>query len=277
MSETLRAHLPIGLEGRLFLPFIVRISAQIRMIKVLSESSPDLSEYLGNFFLNLFYKMAEYDSTINYVSLHLEWIQANKNFKPKGGLDSVVNGKPHYETYYDQQAAIYRDLKDPNHFAWICLRDDVRWKSGARKDVNDQVNLMFGITKKENFPEFFVTFNFANDLFDSQKVLKDVALFLKLSWIQSCYGVFEYHTETGGHPHLMMIIAVNKNSNKVKDKMLESRLAKYCRGANFIDVKRAKEFHHDYVQLQKALPKSEFLEKDVLWRIEQNLPHEIVK
>lgn len=221
--------------------------------------------------------MAEYDPSTNYVKLHLEWIRANPRFKPKNGLDAPVNGKPHYETYYDQMAGMYRELTAPNVWAHMALRDDVKWKSGARQDINDQVNQMFGITKKEEFFKFFVTFNFAEDLFKPDKVLADVNAYIKKSWIKSVHGAFEYWTENGHHPHFMMVIAVDKYKNKMLDKMKESSLAKYCKNKEAIDVKKAKPCHEDYVSLDKDPKKSEYLEKDILWRIDNNLPSEIKK
>lgn len=223
--------------------------------------------------------MAEvvYDPDIDFVKLHLQWIQENQSFKPKGGLYSIINGKPHYETYYDQMSAMYRELTYPNKYAFVCLQDDVKWKNRDSTEITRHVNEYFGITKKVEYPAFFVTFNFDEKKFVASKVLKDLGVFLQLSWIETCQGMFEYYTEKGCHPHLHMVITVNKYSNKVKDKMFESRLAKYCAATNFIDVKRSKDYHNDYVLLSKASSKQEFMEKDEMWRIENNLPHEIKK
>lgn len=221
--------------------------------------------------------MSEYISDTNYVRLHLDWIQANKSFKPKGGLDTVVNGKPYYSSYYDQMSAMYKTLKNPNKYAYLALGDDVKFQSGGSRDINKLVKEMYGIVPKEDLPAFFITFNFDKKRFNSEKILSDLAKFLQLSWIKTCHAVFENYTENGEHPHLMMFVTVTKNQNKMLDKMKESRLAKYCAGLNFIDVKRGKDYHQDYLLLEKTESKRECLEKDVIWRIENNLPHEIKK
>jgi len=223
--------------------------------------------------------MAEYDASINYVRLHLDWIHANKTFKPKVGLDAVpcCGSIQKFDTYYDQQEHYYRELKDPNRWAWMCLRDDVKWKNGAREDINQQVNIMFGITNAVEYPKFFVTFNFDKNKFDSSKVLVDLGKLMIKDWIKTLHGAFENYTEKGEHPHLMLVISVDKYKNKIREKMITSPLAKYCGGANFIDIKRAQSYHNDYVSLDKDPKKQDYLDKDVLWRVEQNLPHQILK
>jgi len=220
-----------------------------------------------------------YDPSENYVKLHLEWIRANDKFKPKGGLDKVINGLPAFSSYYEQMVHYYHNSAPEyrNKVAMYWLRDDVKWKAGGPKDINKLVNEMFGITKKEEYPAFFVTFNFDESKFKPKEVLNDLGKFMSLSWIHSVQGAFEYYTEHGHHPHLMMVITITNKPNKTKERMLESRLAKYCGGSNFIEVKRAKDYHNDYVLLSKTKSKQEYLEKDELWRIENNLPHEIKK
>ncbi len=214
--------------------------------------------------------MEKFDETKNYKAIHLEWIKANKGFRPQRGVMSM------YGSYLEEMTDMYNETIKQNRTAYVYLRDDYNWKKSSRS-INDEVALMFGDKPADTNPKFFITFNFSEDLFNSEKVLKDLAKFMSKDWIKSLAGAFEYHTETGGHPHLMMVISVDKYKNKMLDKMKESILAKYCKDLAKIDVKRWQPFHDDYVAFDKDPKKKEYLEKDVLWRIEQNLPHSIKK
>lgn len=214
--------------------------------------------------------MEQFDETKNYKSIHLEWIKANRGFRPQRGI------MPMYNTYLDEMTEMYNETIKANKTAYVYLRDDYNWSKRSRS-INDEVAVLFGDKPIDNNPKFFVTFNFDEQLFNSQNVLKDLAKFMSKDWIKSLTGAFEYYTEKGHHPHLMMVISVNKYKNKILDKMKESILAKYCKSVNFIDVKKWQPFHDDYVALDKDPKKKEYLDKDVLWRIEQNLPHSIKK
>ena len=77
----------------------------------------------------------------------------------------------------------------------------------------------------------------------------------------------------------MFKLVVNKYGKKGKllDKMAESALAKFTGGKSYIDVKPFLPCHTDYLQLDKTPDKSEYLEKDKLWRKENNLPEFIEK
>lgn len=226
-----------------------------------------------------------YDPTENYVNLHLEWIRNNPRFRAKGGLDiintTLVHNHP--KSYLEQQQSLYATLQSEgskeraNKWAYNCLLCDLKWKNGGAKDINERVNTMFGITPVIDYPKFFITFNFSEDLFKPDKVLKDLAKFMAKSWIKTLDGVFEYHTNTNNHPHLMMVISVDKYKNKILCKMKESILSKYCKDLAFIDVMKWEPRHDDYIALDKAPSKKDLLDKDVLWRIEQNLPHSIKK
>lgn len=215
--------------------------------------------------------MEKYNDSKNYKTIHLEWIKANRGFRPQRGVRSE------YKSYYDDMSDMYNNEGIyKNKTAYIYLRDDYNW-SKCSLTINDEVAMMFGDKPVDKNPKFFITFNFSEELFDSQKVLKDLVKFMSKDWIKSLVGVFEYHTETGHHPHFMMVMSVDKYKNKILDKMKQSILAKYCKDLAKIDVKRHQPFHDDYISLDKDPKKQEYLDNDVLWRIEQNLPHQIKK
>jgi len=214
--------------------------------------------------------MEEYDDTIDYKAKHLEWIKEKKGFRPKRGVMII------YNNYLEEMTAMYNESIKLNKTAYFYLKDDYFW-SKRSKTIIDEVAQMFGDKPVDNYPKFFITFNFSENKFNAVNVLKDLEKFMSKTWIKSLEGVFEYHGETNNHPHLMMVISVDKYKNKILDKMKESILAKYCGNSSFIDVKKYQPYHSDYIALDKDPSKKENLDKDVIWRTENSIPHFIKK
>lgn len=223
----------------------------------------------------------EYDPEVDWREAHYEWIKENKNFTPKAGRLKTLSGANMYPGYLEEMVARYRDmsLATVNKMAYVHYKDDVFWSRAEKGTATKKALLLFGLDVKKTYPAFFVTFNFSPLKFKPVEVLKDLGKFMDKSWIKSLDGIFEYYTEEGEHPHLHMYMEVDKYNTcgKILDKMKESRLAKYCAGANFIDVKKGLPHHKDYVDGDKSVAKKDNLAKDEMWRIENNLPHRIVK
>lgn len=216
--------------------------------------------------------MEEFNLKLNYKEIHLEWIKRNPSFRPKGGLPPNV-------TYFNYMNDMYRDTIKQQKTAYIYLRDDYKHLKSRNIDVNHYVAAMFGDKPDETQNSFFVTFNFDPKLFNPIRAIADVRRLFDKSWVDQAYGVFEFHTENGNHPHFMMKLTVNKYNKKGKllDKMAESTLAKMTSGKNFIDVKPFLPCHQDYLELDKDPSKKEYLEKDIIWRKENNLPEYLEK
>lgn len=212
----------------------------------------------------------EFDEKVDYRNLHLEWIRANPSFRPKTAFDRSL-----FSSYFAFKSWEYSSPEPcSNKFAYICLTDDYRYsKQKASKTVNAEVAEMFGDGPPVEFKDaYFVTFNFDEKLFVAEDVVIDLAKFLQLSWIDEFFGVFEYNTEEGHHPHLMCRMKINKYKKaKLLDKLAESRLAKYCNGRNFIDVRPLMDYHLDYLSLDKTPRKTAYIVADQGWRKANNI------
>lgn len=212
--------------------------------------------------------MEAFDESKNYKLIHLEWIKANRGFRPQRGI------MPRFATYLDEMTEMYETggIKQ-NKTAFIYLRDDYNW-SKRSKTIKDEVAEMFGDKPENNNPRYFITFNWSPDSsnFDIPKILLGIERLYKKSWIDEAKGVFEYHGLHGNHPHFMCLIQVNKykTPSKIKEKIFESSLASTLQ-KNFIDIKLGKAWHIDYVDLDKSDAKKECIEKDVIWRKENGL------
>lgn len=204
--------------------------------------------------------MDEFDASKDYKTIHLEWIKANRSFRPKCGLN------PNYINYYDQMTAYYRETLKQQYTAYRWLRDDYMW-SKKSKTINQEVAQMFGDEPINENPTFFITFNWSEDNFKIPSILTAIKKLFSKSWVDNARGVFEYHGLTNNHPHFMALVQVNKHKTfgRFKDKIFQSSLAQTL-GKNFIDIKEAKTYHQDYLDLDKSNEKTECLEKDKVWR-----------
>lgn len=216
----------------------------------------------------------EYDETENYKYLHLEWIKANPNFKPRtslsgGGtyLDEMRN------MYYGEHAVI-----KSNKTAYIYLRDDYMWKNGGRNDVLKKIEGMFGKVQTNGW---FVTFGFDPAKWNAQVALKGIDRLLNLDWVVKVYGVFEYYGSKGDHPHLHVIMHVDEKYNKqykMLKKLKETTLyTKLMSNPQNLDVKVLQEHHDSYLRGGKKESKQVLCEKDEEWRTEQGLPSIVEK
>lgn len=220
--------------------------------------------------------MELFDETKDYKKLHIEWLKSKKGFRPRGG-----NPLPQlYSSYIDFLEAMYYHTDGAykhNSTAYLNLRDDYMWATKSTT-ILDEVAIMFGDTPKNDNPSFFVTFNWADSNFNTSKILKGVDKLFSKSWIDNAEGVFEYYGLHDFHPHFHCVIQVNKHKTigRFRDKIFESALASTL-AKNFIDIKVARDYHLEYIDGDKKIEKSECLEKDKLWRIENNLAEKYKK
>lgn len=215
--------------------------------------------------------MEAFDSSKDYKRLHIEWVKANKSFRPRTPPPLTFN------SYLEYLIDVYAFTIKQQMTAFIWLKDDYNW-SKKSKSINEEVAKMFDADHLPNYDNtFFVTIGFNEQKFNPPAVLKALNKLFEKDWITSAYGVFEYYSEKGQHPHLMMRLQViesifKKGKGKIADKIMDSCLGKFFDGRNYVDVKFWLPCHQPYIELNKCSEKKEFLEKDVLWRIENNLP-----
>lgn len=220
--------------------------------------------------------MQEYSPERDYKKLHIDWLREKKGFRPRGG-----NPLPQlYKSYIEYMIAMYygndASIKE-NYTAYIYLRDDYNFSKNSKTILNE-VAEMFGDVVQNDNPSYFVTFSWSKDNFNPTHAATAVQRLFSKSWIDKAEGVFEYYGLEGDHPHFHCVLQTNKYK-KIYDfrkKMLESSLAKGL-APNFVDVKPAKAAHMDYVDGDKCPAKKECLEKDIIFRNENNLQHKYVK
>lgn len=216
--------------------------------------------------------MEGYKEDVDYKKLHLEYIKANPRFRPLGGVS------PNYSSYFEQLSSLYHEgsIKS-NKTAYIFLRDDYNHQKKS-KTINDEVATMFGDVPENNNPTYFVTFNWTDDNFKLDKILNAIQKLFSKSWIDNARGVFEYHGLQGNHPHFHSLIQVNKHKTfgRFMDKIVQSAMGSTL-NKNFIDIKVARPYHLEYLEFDKRVEKTECLEKDIIFRRENNLKDVYIK
>lgn len=218
-------------------------------------------------------KFKPFDSAVDYMTLHIEWADKHKSFKPKD-----FNSKM-YNSYKEELVALYlgndKVIKS-QRTAYTLMKMDLQYMYTLR-DVDTKVNEIFGIEPVVELTSFFVTFNIDPKKFDAQKLIKAIESLKIKDWVAGFYGVMEYYGEKSNHPHLMCKISVAdkyKKWGKFKDKMKQTIIFRnFMAGDNFLEVKKFESYHDDYLALDKSPKKQESLDKDIIWRNENSIPH----
>lgn len=225
-----------------------------------------------------------YDNTIDYCSLHLQWILKHSNYA------NANAGKT--ASYYDIMASVYANDNSrncqcgripvihtsSNHFAYNQLCMDIR-SSKRSSTVID--NLEKILSKEGGTPtnKLFITIGFNHQTFNATTALTAVKRLFQKDFILEGEGVFEFYRENGEHPHFHMIVTVPQMRNgMVVTKIFQSaNMSKIVLARNFIDVKECQDYHTKYLQGDKVDEKLKYCEKDVIWRNQNNIPHIIKK
>lgn len=215
----------------------------------------------------------DYDPSFNYMAAHMEWLSKNKNFIPERGLsDYRIN-------YYMEMAEFYNEMPSYHETTYHYFKDDVKYfNSKKNKSAMERANELFGVKPDEDRPAtYFVTWNFEEKYFEKNKdkIVKNLNKFLNNKWLVNGRAVFEYNTKNGNHPHIMALLETKKYRKiyDMKDAIFQLALSKGLE-KNFIDIKYAKSYHTNYINLEKTEEKHEYLAKDVEWREAQGLDEE---
>jgi len=216
--------------------------------------------------------MKEYDESIDYKKDHLAWIDVKK-FKPEGWVPSAQ-----FPSYYSQMSQMYYDGWFIQHkTAYTYYKDDYDYLA-TRCSILERAKDMFGDAGQDG-NEWFVTIGFNHQVFTPLRAHNYVMSLFKKSFVTDAYGAFEFHTETGEHPHFMFYLKTDcKSKGRVVDRIFQSAGSRnLILAKNFINVQPFQQRHVDYINGNKTDNKMEFVLADRLWRNANNLPEIIRK
>lgn len=206
-------------------------------------------------------------SETDYKSAHLQFIKDRPNFVPKGGTFSIP--------YYEVMQELYRSPAVVQELAKVMWLADIEWHKVYQKAYNDALR-SFDVDQQR----VFITIGFNHQTYTIQKCIDVINNIKKLDWIVTLHGVFEMHRENGEHPHFHCLITLNEKipKSKVLEKLWAVKgIKKVVLQKTFIDYKPAQPHHEDYINLRKVSTKMPYVEKDKLWRIENNIPEKFIK
>lgn len=230
---------------------------------------------------------AEYDPSIDYKERHLSWLLCNDKFV------YVKTYSPPNEqiSELDSWTQIYRDHPEiSNHSAFIHYIDyttKTTRNALRRKHEAEMVSRVLAVTPTTN--RWFVTIGFDREYYRDVTAIDCInKLFTNYDWIHSAEGVMEFFTETGWRPHFMMEVVIPaeyKTRRGKVEKMTKSLVIRYIgKSAGFrtthligptdkdVDVKAYQDYHQDYLQLDKADNKAEYLRQDAEYREKNGIP-----
>lgn len=213
--------------------------------------------------------------------LHLEWIKHNPSFVPE------IPIRTEFKTYFDDmQNFWYFHVKMQTPIESITMMAD-HWLRADMKLLQSyetrilEVKRLNGIGVRNYY--YFVTLNFSNQLWSIPKCLKVMNNVLKASWVLTCLGNFEYHVETGLHPHMHLLLSTppllsptkkSTTKNLVKFLFKLSGMQSVLTAEHFIEVDSDPkiEEHRKYILGDKRESKLSYVAKDILWRRENSIP-----
>jgi len=195
----------------------------------------------------------------DYKSLHLNWIKSNKNFVPKNGNDLS-------EPYYDIMRFTYQQPNSSQNYAKICLIEDIEWKKKSCKVLGELSIATSSSTRH------FVTIGFNHQTWSVASCVAVIKRIMALDWIDNATAVFELHRENGEHPHCHFLIDTKFTKSKILEKLWAVKdIKKIVLQKSFIDYKVAQDYHVKYINGDKIENKMPYVEKDILWRQENNI------
>lgn len=202
---------------------------------------------------------------MDFKSLHLDWILRNPKFQPAGLC---------FDDYHLVMATLYLKPNVTQEIAKLFFESD------RRKLLNSsrQLELLAREDVKylsQNVTKLFITIGFNHQTWNVPSCVKVIETIIAFDWIKSCTAKFEYFRENGEHPHCHFLIELSYSisKSKVLEKIWAAKgIKKVCLKKSFIDYKIAADYHSDYVNGIKVKEKMKYVEKDIHWRLINNIP-----
>lgn len=209
----------------------------------------------------------------NYVSAHLHWIADHKTFVPK---EQQYIGKEGY-SYYDIMTELYTSQlgKCPtiNEYAFITFILDKLWLVESGEITKKMSKAVERLRPTPN-GKWFITIGFNHQTWSVEKCKKCISRILDMEWIISAKANFELYRTNGLHPHVHFAIETKEPKSRILDKLFRPQyVQKLVLSKNFIDVQPFLDPQHlKYINLDKVSEKMECVEKDRVWRLENDIP-----
>lgn len=202
----------------------------------------------------------------DHKNAHLAWIHKTKTFCPRYPSDYRV-------PYLQVMTELYRDPRITQEMAQAMYLSDKVWFAQSSQIDKTLDKLVYEkVVTPDNL--WFVTIGFNHQTWRIDKCCSAIERILDMNWVTRAKANFELHRENGLHPHVHFIIETKEPKSRVLDKIFRPRYIKdLVLARNHIDVKKAMPHHMKYIELDKTEDKMPYVEQDIKWREDNNIPN----
>lgn len=214
----------------------------------------------------------EYDPAVNWNHQYMTFMDTYKRWKPGEFQGKAMSGKEEHrqlEQFFSKENTSF----NWNQYCWTLLKRQV-WLYNQEQGVP-----MLWQEEKSKYPfRHMITLNLPDTRTLPDAVECASRLVVACKWIKYAEYVIEYHTATGGHPHVHMVVmtdnkryqykanVLNALINKKANKFAVSCLNQYLENLPSLKITPYTENSFGYIYGEKDPKKMEQVEADRLLR-----------
>lgn len=123
--------------------------------------------------------------------------------------------------------------------------------------------------------KWFITVGFNHQTWDVPSCVSVIRKICENKIFKDIRGVFELFRENGEHPHCHFLVELTDTlpKSKIIEKLWATKgIKKVVLSKTYIDVKKAEDYHQNYILGIKKKEKMECIEKDKIFRKKNNIP-----
>lgn len=214
----------------------------------------------------------EYDPAVNWNHQYVTFMDTYKRWKPGDFCGKAMSGREEHrqlESFFSKENKSF----DWNKYCYTLLRNKIGLYN------KEQGEPMLWQEQKSKYPfRHMITLNLPNTRTLSDAVECASRFVVACKWIKYAEYVPEYHTATGGHPHVHILVmtdnkrysiksnVVNACVNNKNKKFAVAVLNQYLENTQSLKVTPYNENSISYIEGDKDVKKMEAVEADRLMR-----------
>lgn len=203
----------------------------------------------------------------DYKSAHLAWIHSTPKFLPKYAQDYRAD-----ISYFEIIKHVYNNPNCSQEYAKLMFVSDKVWYQQSYKVSNEIDKAVKKLEPTAN-GWWFVTIGFNHQTWSIKKCCQVITKIIAFDWIISVKANFELYRPNGEHPHCHFVIETDLPKSKILEKIWRPKyVQEVVLSKSFIDIKKFEEHHRKYINLEKTYDKMECVNKDIIWRGQNNIP-----
>lgn len=229
--------------------------------------------------------MANYTKIVDEVKeMHRTLMASHPNYADKDLFEPKMC---HEKSYIDQlyywfyiNIHWYESRYTPENFKKFLVdfyvtpyMADIMRITEAHKQLQQVKNTL--LNKQDTKPKWFITIGFNHQTFKISDAVLVIRRICENKIFKEIRGVFEMFRENGEHPHVHFLAELHETlpKSKILEKLWATKgIKKQVFSKTFIDVKKAEDYHTNYILGIKKQEKMKYIEKDKEFRKKNNIP-----